>query len=162
MYYDFQIFCSISIPPRRHRILFSLKPDLKPWKTVKKIKTMQKRYWTIQSQLRQRKRNIMWNSTIRGVINSDSFRNHRKVKVLLYALCAEAISVLHMEEETISIDKRTPQSICGYCTTTKKINRFWCKLRDCKLRTKSSENWTAFFWFSGWTQSPFEHCRWRC
>ena len=25
--HDFQIFCSISIPPRRHRILFSFKPN---------------------------------------------------------------------------------------------------------------------------------------
>ena len=33
------------------------------------------------------------------------------MKVLLYVLCVEAISVLHMEEKMISIDKKTLQSI---------------------------------------------------
>ena len=32
-------------------------------------------------------------------------------EVLLYVLCVEAISVLHMEEKMISIDTRTPQSV---------------------------------------------------
>ena len=41
---------------------------------------------------------------------NDSLRNLGQVKVLLYVLCAEVISVLHMEEKMISIDTRTPQS----------------------------------------------------
>ena len=40
-----------------------------------------------------------------------SLRNLGQVKVLLYALCVEVISVLHMEEKMMSIDIRTPQSI---------------------------------------------------
>ena len=44
---------------------------------------------------------------IRGVINSNLFRNPRKVKVLLHVLCVEAISVLHMEEKVISADTKT-------------------------------------------------------
>ena len=42
---------------------------------------------------------------------NDSLRNLGQVKVLLYVLCAEVISVLHMEEKMISIDTRTPQSV---------------------------------------------------
>ena len=41
----------------------------------------------------------------------DSLRNLRQVKVLLYVLCVEAITVLCMEEKMISIDTRTPQGI---------------------------------------------------
>ena len=78
---------------------------------MKKIKTLQKRWWIIQRQLHQKKRNIVGNSTIRGVVNSNSFRNPGKVKVLLYVLCVETILVLHMEEKMISIDTRTPQNI---------------------------------------------------
>ena len=33
------------------------------------------------------------------------------MKVLLYVLCVEVISVLDMEEKMISVDTRTPQSI---------------------------------------------------
>ena len=53
----------------------------------------------------------MQNSTIRGVTNSNLFRDPGKVKVLHYVLCVEAISVLYMEEKMISIDlidTRTP------------------------------------------------------
>ena len=50
-------------------------------------------------------------STIRGVKSWNSFRNPGKVKVLLYELCVEAISVLYIEEKMISIDTRKPQSI---------------------------------------------------
>ena len=39
----------------------------------------------------------------------NSLRNLGQVKVLLYVLCVEAISVLHMEEKML-IDTRTPQS----------------------------------------------------
>ena len=42
---------------------------------------------------------------------NDSLKNLEQVKVLLYVLCVEAISVLYMEEEMISIDTKTPQSI---------------------------------------------------
>ena len=42
---------------------------------------------------------------------NNSLRNLGKVKVLLYVLCIEAISVLHMEKKMISIDTRTPQSL---------------------------------------------------
>ena len=44
---------------------------------------------------------------------NDSLRNLGQVKVLLYVLCIEAISVLHMEEKMISIDTKTPQCIRG-------------------------------------------------
>ena len=54
-------------PPRRHRI-FQLLPS--KIGTVNKIERLQKRWQTIQCQFRQRTRNIMWNSTIRGVTNS--------------------------------------------------------------------------------------------
>ena len=47
----------------------------------------------------------MSNSTILGVINSNLFRNPGKVTVLLYALCVEAISVLHMEEKNEDMAK---------------------------------------------------------
>ena len=40
---------------------------------------------------------------------NNSLRNFGQVKVLLYVLCVETISVLHMEENMISIDTRTPQ-----------------------------------------------------
>ena len=42
---------------------------------------------------------------------NDSLKNFGQVKVLLYVLYVEAISVLHMEENKISIETRTPQSI---------------------------------------------------
>ena len=51
----------------------------------------------------------IWNLTILGVINSNSFRKPRKVKVLLDVLYVEVISVLYMEEKMILID--TPQNI---------------------------------------------------
>ena len=63
------------------------------------------------SELAPSKKNIVWNSTIGGVIKSSSFRNPAKVKVLLYIPRVEVISVLHMEEEMTSIDKRTRQRI---------------------------------------------------
>ena len=47
---------------------------------------------------------------IHGVINSNKFRNLGKVKVLLYVLCVEAISVLPIEEKMIAIDTSKPQS----------------------------------------------------
>ena len=56
---------------------------------------------------------------------NDSLRNLGKVKVLLYVLCAETISVLHMEEKMISIDTRTPRSIRDMwilCNNTKLTN----------------------------------------
>ena len=31
-------------------------------------------------------------------------------------------------------------TVCGH-------NQFWCKMSDWKLRPKSSESWTVFFWF---------------
>ena len=39
------------------------------------------------------------------------FKNPRQAKILLYELCAEAISVLQMEEKMISTDTRAPYSI---------------------------------------------------
>ena len=42
---------------------------------------------------------------------NNSLKNLRQVKVLLYVLRVEAISVLHMEEKILSIDTRTPQSV---------------------------------------------------
>ena len=92
---------------------------------------------------------IAWNSTIRGVINSSSFRNLAKVKVLLYVLCVEAISVLQMEVKMISIDTRTLQRISDMWITDKGMwmqhnnkegYRFWCKVNDCKIRPKSSKS----------------------
>ena len=53
----------------------------------------------------------MQNSMIRGVTNSNSFRNPGKVKVFCHILCVEVVSVLRMEEKLMSIDTRTPQSI---------------------------------------------------
>ena len=50
--------------------------------------------------LSKRKRYVKFN---------DSLRNLGQVKVLLYVLCVEAISVLHMEENMISIETRTLQ-----------------------------------------------------
>ena len=79
--------------------------------TVKKIRTLQRRWLTTQCQHHHRTRNIVQNSTIRGVTNSNLFRDPGKVKVLHYVLCVEAISVLYMEEKMISIDlidTRTP------------------------------------------------------
>ena len=40
-----------------------------------------------------------------------------------------------------------PQDIRGCCTTTKKINRSWCKLSDCKFMAKSNKSWTFFSGF---------------
>ena len=40
---------------------------------------------------------------------NDLLRNIGQVKVLLYVMCVEAISVLLMEENMISIETRTPQ-----------------------------------------------------
>ena len=54
----------------------------------------------------------MLNLTILGAINSNSFRNLPKVKVLLDVLCVEVISVLYMDGKMILID--TPQSIKAY------------------------------------------------
>ena len=103
---------------------------------------------------------IAWNSTIRGVINSSSFRNLAKVKVLLYVMCVEAISVLQMEVKMILIDTRTLKTISDMWITDKDIwmqhnnkefwnNRYWCKVNGCKIRPKSSKSWAAFFWFFG-------------
>ena len=54
MSYGFQIFCSITITPRRHRFFFHLRPIFRLLTskigTVKQIKTLQKR--TIQKQFR--------------------------------------------------------------------------------------------------------------
>ena len=72
-----------------------------------------------------------------------SLRNLGQVKVLLYVLCVEAISVLHMEEKMISIDNKDTSKYKGYVDTAqrqKRINRFWCKLSDFKLKLKSSES----------------------
>ena len=59
---------------------------------------------------KKKETNSIENSTIRGVINSKSFRHHGKVKVLLLVLCMEAISVLQMGKNDINRHK-TPQSI---------------------------------------------------
>ena len=40
--------------------------------------------------LRQRNINIVWNSTTGGVINSNSYKNLARIKVLLFVLCVEA------------------------------------------------------------------------
>ena len=40
--------------------------------------------------LRQRNINTVWNSTTGGVINSDSYKNPARLKVLLSVLCVEA------------------------------------------------------------------------
>ena len=71
---------------------------------VKKIKSRQFRFV-------KGKENILKNSAIRGVINSNSFRNGGKAKVLLHVICVEGISVLHMEEKMISTDTKAPHSI---------------------------------------------------
>ena len=115
--------------------------QLLPSKICEKIKTLQTRWPKIKSQLCQRKRNV-GNSLILSVQDSNPFRNPGKMKVLLYVLCVEAISVYYVEEKKILLDTRTPQNkgICECCTTTKKINRFWCKLSNCKPRPKSSES----------------------
>ena len=79
---------------------------------------------------------------MRGVTNSNSFRNHGKVKILHFVLCVKAISVLHMEEKMISIDTRTPQTIrdMWMLHNGKDSKQFWCKLSDCKLKPKICEN----------------------
>ena len=88
----------------------------------------------------------MWNSTNRSVINSSSIINRAKVKVLLYALCVEAISVLHMEK-MISIDTRTLQRISDICsTTTKKVTNFDARSTTANLDQKVV---TAEVLFSG-------------
>ena len=43
MSYDFQIFCSISIPPRKHQILFSFKLDFLIITIPSRIVTQKKR-----------------------------------------------------------------------------------------------------------------------
>ena len=48
-----------------------------------------KRLMILRLSPRQRIRNIVWSSTICGVINTNSFRNSGQVKVLLYVLCVE-------------------------------------------------------------------------
>ena len=101
---------------------------------------------------------IVRNSMIRGVINSSSFRNPAKVKVLLYVVCVEAISLLHMEEKMRSIDTRTLQTISDMWIRDKDIwmqhndkesYQFWCQVNDCKLRPKTTKSWAALFRFSG-------------
>ena len=86
---------------------------------------------------------------IRGVINSSSFRNPAKVKVLLYVVCVEAISLLHMEEKMRSIDTRTLQTISDMWIRDKDIwmqhndkesYQFWCQVNDCKLRPKTTKS----------------------
>ena len=72
-----------------------------------------------------KEKDIVWNSTIRSVINSSSIRNRAKVKVLLYALCVEAISVLHMEK-MISIDTRKLQ----------RISDVWIRNKDAAQRQR--------------------------
>ena len=72
-----------------------------------------------------------------------SLRNLGQVKVLLYVMCVEAISLLHMEEKMISINNKDTSKHKRYVDTAqrqKQINRFWCKLSDFKLKPKSSES----------------------
>ena len=55
---DFQLLCTISIHPKRNQILFSFRPDfpiITKIGTVKKIKTLQKRWRAAQKQLRKAK-----------------------------------------------------------------------------------------------------------
>ena len=69
--------------------------------TMKKIKTLKKMADNSEPVPSKKKRYCMK--------FYNSLRNLGQVKVLLYVLCVEAISVLHMEEKML-IDTRTPQS----------------------------------------------------
>ena len=89
--------------------------------TVEKIKTLQKRSRAIQTQVRRSKLNMAWNSIIHGVTNSNSFRNARKVRVLLakepskelaneamwVCVCRSDFTVAHGAEEYINRHKNT-------------------------------------------------------
>ena len=73
---------------------------------------------------------------------NDSLRNLGEVKVLLYILCVKAISALHMKEKNNINRLKDTSKRKGYVDTAQrqKINRFWCKLSDCKPRPKTSES----------------------
>ena len=90
----------------------------------------------------------------------------------LSTVCGSDFSVARGGENNINRYKtKTPQNIDIWMLInryldaaidilmTKKINWFWSKFSDSKPRPKSSESCTAFFWFSDWTQLPFEYCR---
>ena len=96
-----------SIPPRRYRLSgIRLLPS--KTNTVKKSKHREKMAENSEPAPSQKNKycvkfNDLWCN------NFKSSRNAVQVKVLLYVLCVEAISVLYMDEKMISIDTRTPQ-----------------------------------------------------
>ena len=92
---------------------------------MKKNRNIEKKWRTIQSQLRQRKRYC--------VKFNDSLRNLGQVKVLLYVLCVEATSMLHMEDKMISKDTRTPQI----------VREMWILFNDKKLIDFGASSATA-------------------
>ena len=93
MSYDFQIICSISIPPRKRRILFSFKLE----------------FFIINKQNRYQEKKPKHSKEKKYFVKfNDSWCN--KFKFIQKAAKGEG-SVLYMEEKMISID--TPQSI-GY------------------------------------------------
>ena len=64
---------------------------------------------------------------------NDSLRNLGQVKVLLYVLCVEATSMLHMEEKMISKDTRTPQI----------VRKMWILFNDKKVIDFGASSATA-------------------
>ena len=82
-----------------------------------------------------------------------------------FASCAvygSDFSVAHGGENDINRHKDTSKHKWYVDAAQQQNNKFWCKFIDSKFKLKSSESWTAFFWFSGWTQPPFEYCRSCC
>ena len=114
---------------------------------------MKKRWSTTQSKLRQIKRyyvefNYSWCNKFKLIWKSRKGEG--------FALCTVCRSnfLLHMEEKIIPIDTRTLQRTSFMWIREKDVwmqhndkenYRFCCKVKDCKLRLKSSESQTAFF-----------------
>ena len=119
------------------KFCFHLNPifRLLPSKTVtmKKITTLKERWWTIQSQLRQKKEILSEVQRFTQKSGCEGFA--------LCTVCRSDFSVAYGGENDINRHKDTSKRK-GYVDTAQrqKINRFWCKLSDCKLRPKSSES----------------------
>ena len=157
----------------KHQILFSFQAQFsdyyqvklvpwKEWNTPKKIAD------NSEPALSKNKKYCV----IHDVANSNSFRNPGKVEGFAsFTVCRNDFNTAYGGENDTSRHKDTLKHkgyiyiyiyiyiymhIYGCCTMTKRIKQFWCKLSDCKLKPKSCESWTAFFWVPGWTQPCFQ------
>ena len=150
MSYDFQIFCSISIRPRRHRILFTSKPNFRllPNKidTVKNIakKTANNSELTPSKNKKDYvKFNDQWCNKFKFI--------QKGVAFALCTVCGSGFSIVRGGENDINRYRVTLMNK-GHMDAAQQQRKLidlgdW--LTGYKLKPKSCERRTAFFQFPG-------------